>query len=173
MIFIFVRIYNSLQQTMWLKKLIITQLVEEIFRIVWKPNIHHRTLSSASLIPVGGDKNLACIVTFSLFTASLKLFSSPRPSQAIHLFALAVSTEVPWHRNSVPSEARHMPLASHPACCDRPSNIWRNVHIMKLSCRFLWRRTEECLVSVQRIQSALMQCGVNCLGEVKNNKNIL
>jgi hypothetical protein len=66
-----------------------------------------------------------------------------------------------------------MPLASHLVCCDRPSNIRRNVHIMKLLCWTVWRRTEECLVSVQRIQSILMHCSANCFGEVKNNKNNL
>jgi len=59
-----------MQQTRRLKKLIIAKLVEELFRTVCKPNVYHRTLSSASLIPTGGDTNLACILTFSSFTAS-------------------------------------------------------------------------------------------------------
>jgi len=87
-IFIFVRVCNSMHQTLWLKKLIIAQLVEEIFRIVWKANVHHRTLRSVSLIPIGGDINLVCIFTFSLFTVSLKniLLSMPKSSNKFICF---------------------------------------------------------------------------------------
>jgi hypothetical protein len=64
-----------------------------------------------------------------------------------------------------------MPLASHPACCDRPSNIWRNVHILKFSCWPEWCGTEECLVSVEGMQSIVQHGGANCLGKVNNNNN--
>jgi hypothetical protein len=64
-----------------------------------------------------------------------------------------------------------MPLVSHPFCCDRPSNVWGNVHIMKLSCWPERCRTEECLVSVERMQSTVMHGGANCLGVVINNNN--
>jgi len=77
-----------MQQTTWLKKIIIAQLVEEIFRIVWKPSVHHRTLSSASLIPNEDDENLACIFAFSSFTASFKtiLLSTPKSSNKFICF---------------------------------------------------------------------------------------
>jgi hypothetical protein len=80
MILIIERVCNSMQLSMRLEKLIIAQLVLEIFRIMWKLNVHHRTLISASFIPIGGDVNVACVLTSSLFTASFKtiLLSSPK-----------------------------------------------------------------------------------------------
>jgi hypothetical protein len=71
--------------------------------------------------------------------------------------------------NFCPSHACRMPLPSHPVCYDRPNNVWRNVHIVELSCRPVWLRTEE-FSEYRKNAVYLMHYGANCFGEVKNTK---